>query len=49
LELLHEAAPARIIGLLVNTSVPALAEATRRDVQAAARMLGLEPQVLREN
>jgi putative ABC transport system substrate-binding protein len=47
LELLHEAAPAKIIGLLVNPSAPALAEATRRDVQAAARMLGLELQVLR--
>ena len=46
LELLHEAAPAPIVGLLVNPSNPTLAEPTLKDLRAAARMLGLELRVL---
>jgi len=46
LELLHEAAPAPIVGLLVNPSNPTLAEPTVKDLRAAARMLGLELRVL---
>jgi putative ABC transport system substrate-binding protein len=46
LELLHEVVPAAIIGLLVNPSNPTLAEPTTRDLQAAARTLGLQLRVL---
>jgi putative ABC transport system substrate-binding protein len=47
LELLHEAVPAATaIALLVNPASPA-AESTTRDVQAAARALGLQLHVLR--
>jgi putative ABC transport system substrate-binding protein len=46
LELLHEAVPAAIaIGLLINPTNPT-AETTSRDLQAAARTLGLQLQVL---
>jgi putative ABC transport system substrate-binding protein len=47
LELLHELLPtARVMALLVNPADPALAEPTTKDVQAAARTLGLELHVL---
>jgi putative ABC transport system substrate-binding protein len=48
LELLHEMVPnAMIIALLVNPTSPNLAEAQSRDLQAAARVLGLQVHVLR--
>jgi ABC-type uncharacterized transport system substrate-binding protein len=47
LELLHEVVPTRLIGLLVNPRNSHLAEPTTRDMQAAARTLGLELQVVR--
>jgi ABC-type uncharacterized transport system substrate-binding protein len=47
LELLHEIMPtARVIALLVNPSNPAVAETAAKQMQAAARTLGLELQVL---
>ena len=47
LELLHEIMPAaRVMALLVNPKTPAVAEATTNQMQAAARMLGLDLQVL---
>ena len=47
LQLLHEVVPtASIVALLVNPAEPALAETTTKDVQAAARTLGLELHVL---
>jgi putative ABC transport system substrate-binding protein len=47
LELLHELVPtASIIGLLVNPTNPGLAETLSRDLQAAARTLGLQLHVL---
>jgi putative ABC transport system substrate-binding protein len=47
LELLHELLPtATIVGLLVNPTSPTLAEPTTRDLQAAARTLGLQLHVL---
>jgi ABC-type uncharacterized transport system substrate-binding protein len=47
LELLHELVPAAtIIGLLVNQTNPAIAEPLTRDMQAAARTLGLQIYVL---
>ena len=47
LQLLHELVPtASIMALLVNPAEPALAETTTKDVQAAARTLGLELHVL---
>ena len=47
LQLLHELVPtASIVALLVNPTDPAIAEATTKDVQAAARALGLELHVL---
>jgi putative ABC transport system substrate-binding protein len=47
LELLHELVPtASIVALLVNPSNPRLAETLSRDVQAAARTLGLQLHVL---
>jgi putative ABC transport system substrate-binding protein len=47
LELLHELVPAAtIIGLLVNQTNPAIAEPLTRDMQAAARTLGLQINVL---
>jgi putative tryptophan/tyrosine transport system substrate-binding protein len=47
LQLLHELVPtARIIALLVNPTVPALAEPTTKELQAAARTFGLELHVL---
>ena len=47
LELLHEIMPAaRVMALLVNPRNPAVAEATTNQMQAAARMLGLDLQVL---
>jgi putative tryptophan/tyrosine transport system substrate-binding protein len=47
LELLHELIPtARLIALLVDPSDSAIAKANIRDVQAAARSLGLELHVL---
>jgi putative tryptophan/tyrosine transport system substrate-binding protein len=43
LQLLHELIPtARVIALLVNPTVPALAEPTTKELEAAARGLGLE-------
>jgi ABC-type uncharacterized transport system substrate-binding protein len=46
-ELLHEAVPtATIMALLVNPTSPALAEPTTKDVQAAARTLGLQVHIL---
>jgi len=47
LELLHEIMPAaRVMALLVNPRNLAVAEATTNQMQAAARMLGLDLQVL---
>ena len=47
LELLHELVPtATIIALLVNPTNPTVAEPTTRDLQAAARTLGLQLHVL---
>jgi putative ABC transport system substrate-binding protein len=47
LELLHELVPtASIIALLVNPTNPGLAETLSRDLQAAARTLGLQLHVL---
>jgi len=47
LQLLHELVPtARVVGLLVNPTNPALAEPATKDVQAAAGALGLELHVL---
>ena len=47
LELLHELIPAaRVIGLLVNPTDPAIAEPQEREVLSAAHMQGLEVHVL---
>jgi putative ABC transport system substrate-binding protein len=47
LQLLHELVPtARVIALLVNPTVPALAEPTTKELKAAARTFGLELHVL---
>ena len=47
LQLLHELVPtASVMALLVNPTNPAIAETTTKDVQAAARALGLELHVL---
>jgi putative ABC transport system substrate-binding protein len=47
LQLLHDLVPtARVIALLVNPTVPALAEPTTKELKAAARTLGLELHVL---
>jgi putative ABC transport system substrate-binding protein len=47
LQLLHELVPtARVIALLVNPIIPALAEPTAKELEAAARGLGLELLVL---
>src|SRR6516162_7409472 len=47
LQLLHELVPtANVIGLLVDPTDPALAETATKEVQAAARTLGLEVHVL---
>src|SRR5262247_3538980 len=47
LQLLHELVPtATIVALLVNPTTPALAETTTRELEAAARTLGLEFHVL---
>jgi putative tryptophan/tyrosine transport system substrate-binding protein len=47
LELLHELIPAaRVVGLLVNPTDPAVAEPQEREVLSAARTLGLEVHVL---
>jgi ABC-type uncharacterized transport system substrate-binding protein len=47
LELLHELVPtAKVMGLLVNPANPSLAEANTKELQAAARRLSLELQVL---
>ena len=47
LELMHELLPAvRVFALLVNPTNPALAEPATKEVQAAARALGLELHVL---
>jgi putative ABC transport system substrate-binding protein len=47
LELLHELVPtATVIALLVNPTNPIVAEANTRDLQAAARSLGLQLHVL---
>jgi putative ABC transport system substrate-binding protein len=47
LELLHEVVPAEAnVALLVNPTSPALAEPATRDMQAAARLLGLNVHVL---
>ena len=47
LELLHEMVPtATTVALLVNPTSPALSEPTMRDLQAAARILGLNIHVL---
>jgi putative tryptophan/tyrosine transport system substrate-binding protein len=47
LELLHELAPtATVIGVLVNPTDPARAETTSKELQAAARTLGLQVHVL---
>ena len=45
--MLHELVPtASVVALLVNPADPAVAETTTKDVQAAARALGLELHVL---
>src|SRR5438552_4421054 len=47
LELMHELVPtASVIGLLVNPTNPALADASTRNLQAAAHALGLQLHVL---
>jgi ABC-type uncharacterized transport system substrate-binding protein len=47
MEMVHELVPrATVIGLLVNPNNPNLAEPTTKDLQAAARNLGLEMHVL---
>jgi putative ABC transport system substrate-binding protein len=47
LELLHELVPtATVVGLLVNPTSPDLTESSVKDLQAAARALGLQLQVL---
>jgi putative ABC transport system substrate-binding protein len=47
LELLHELVPAvSVIAVLVNPTDPARAETTSKELQAAARILGLQLQVL---
>jgi putative ABC transport system substrate-binding protein len=47
LELLHELVPtATAIGLLVNPTSPNLAESSTKDLQAAARALGMQLHVL---
>lgn len=47
LELLHELVPtARVMALLVNPANPTLAESNSKELQAAARTLGLELHVL---
>src|SRR5262249_52971428 len=47
LQLLHELVPtARVMALLVNPANPTLAETATKEVQAAARTLGLELHVL---
>ena len=47
LQLLHELLPAtRVMALLVNPAYPTVAEADTKEVQAAARTLGLELHVL---
>jgi putative ABC transport system substrate-binding protein len=47
LELLHEMVPtANIIAVLINPTSPTLAETQSRDLQAAARILGLQLHVL---
>jgi putative tryptophan/tyrosine transport system substrate-binding protein len=47
LELLHEMIPAAtVIALVVNPTNPIVAEANKRDLEAAARILGLHLQVL---
>jgi putative ABC transport system substrate-binding protein len=47
LQLLHDLVPtASIVALLVNPTSPAITETTTKDVQAAARALGLELHVL---
>ena len=47
LELLHQVVPtATTMDLLVNPTSPALSEPTTRDVQAAARVLGLNIHIL---
>jgi putative ABC transport system substrate-binding protein len=48
LELLHDLLPAAtVIALLINPTNPILAETNRRDLQAAARTLGLQILILR--
>jgi putative tryptophan/tyrosine transport system substrate-binding protein len=48
LELLHELFPAaRAVGVLINPSNPTVAETTATQMQAAARTLGLELQMLK--
>jgi len=47
LELLHELVPTAIIALLINPTSPALAETESRDLQVAARSLGLQLHVVR--
>jgi len=50
LELMHELVPtATVLGLLVNPTYVVLSEILSRDVQAAARSVGLEIRVLRAN
>ena len=47
IQLLHELAPtASVMALLVNPANPALSETATKEVQAAARTLGLELHVL---
>jgi len=47
LQLLHELVPtARVMALLVNPAIPALAETQSKELQATARTLGLELHVL---
>jgi putative tryptophan/tyrosine transport system substrate-binding protein len=47
LQLLHELIPtARVIALLVNPTIPSLAEPATKELKAAARTLGLELHVL---
>jgi putative tryptophan/tyrosine transport system substrate-binding protein len=47
LQLLHELMPtATVVGLLINPTSPKLAESSTKDLQAAARTLGLQLRVL---